>query len=405
MPIPSDIMLGLVLDALPARIFWKDRNSTFIGANQKFAEDARVRGPEDLVGKCDFDFYPPKQAEAFRADDREVMESGKAKVGIEEQLTLANGETIWLETNKLPLIDATGQVVGVLGSYRDVTERKRAAEERQSLVEELTLARDSALKANAAKTIFIANMSHELRTPLNAIIGFSDLLLEEDSDGMSREELTQDLMKIRVAAGQLLGVVDDILDLSKLSSGRVILQDDPISPPALIEEVMETLSRMADAHNVRLAWDAPPPNFWTVCDGRKLRQCLFNVISNACKFTRNGDVLVRLDRESAAGSEKFVVTVRDSGIGMNADQLRRLFLPFAQVDASIRRSFGGTGLGLAVTRSLVELMGGEISVESAVGVGSTFVLKFPLVACADQDEGPRPLRKPPCGRSTFCGVG
>lgn len=367
MTIPSDIMLGLVLHALPARIILEGSRFHVCRREPKFAEDAHVGAPIELVGKCDFDFYPQEQAEAFRADDRQVIESGKAKIGIEEPLTLANGETIWLETSKLPLINAAGQIVGVLGSYRDVTERKRAAEERQRLVEELTVARDPALKANAAKTIFIANMSHELRKPLNAIIGFSDLLLEEDSEGMSREELTQDLMKIRAAAGQLLGVVNDILDLSKLSSGRVILKDDPISPSALIEEVMETLSRMAEAHNVRLAWDAPPPSFWTLCDGRKLRQCLFNAISNASKFTRNGDVLVRLEQVSIAGAERVVVTVRDSGIGMNADQLRRLFLPFAQVDASVRRSFGGTGLGLAVTRSLVELMGGEISVERTVG--------------------------------------
>lgn len=374
----AETMLTAVLDALPGGVFWKDRDSRFLGGNRQFLEDCGVACAADIVGKTNFEFYGA-QAEAYRADDLNVMTTGDAKLGIEEPFKLASGKTIWVETNKTPLLDAAGEVVGVLGAYQDVTARRNAADERERLIADLTTTRNFAIEAHATKSMFIANMSHELRTPLNAIIGYGELIQEEASAQSAR-----DIQRILVAARHLLGMVNNILDLSKISAGAMSMRPEVVSPSAVISEVIDALQQFAAQNQTQLRWSDGTPAFETWCDAVKLRQCLFNLVSNACKFTKGGTVDVALSCAVHDGAPVFVTTVRDTGIGMSPDQVERLFTPFVQADGNISRVYGGTGLGLAITRSLAQIMGGDVAVRSTFGEGSTFVLTLPCAPMAEE---------------------
>ncbi|MBC7767677.1 MAG: PAS domain-containing sensor histidine kinase [Phycisphaerales bacterium] len=368
-----ELMLSMVLDAMPVRVFWKDRDSRYVGCNQHFADEVGLPNPQHVVGKSDFDFCSREQAETFRAVDLEVMQSGVPLISVERPAVLANGETIWVDCSTLPLRNAAGEIIGVLTTYLDITARRKASDERARLIEDLITARDAALSASASKSAFVANMSHELRTPLNAIIGYSELLREESSD----ESTSHDLDCIVASGRHLLGLVNDILDLSKLGAGRMVLHDEAVSPAAIISEVMDALTLMAERTGTDLRWAAPPPTFSTLCDALKLRQCVLNLVSNACKFAKNGVVEVGLQREWREGASEFVVNVKDTGIGISPEQMLRLFQPFAQADPSVTRAYGGTGLGLAITRQLAENMGGDVVADSVLGEGSTFTLRLP----------------------------
>jgi len=366
-------MLSLVLDAMPVRVFWKDRDGRYLGCNQLFAQEVGLNDPREIVGKTDFDFCTTEQAETFRADDIEVMNAGVASMSVERPAVLANGETVWVEASKHPLRDSAGEIIGVLATCLDITERRKASDERARLIEDLITARDAALSASASKSAFVANMSHELRTPLNAIIGYSELLREETTD----ESAARDLDRILAAGRPLRGLVNDILDLSKLGAGRMMLHDEAVSPAVVVSEVMEALALMAAKDGTTLRWAAPPPSFSTISDALKLRQCVLNLVSNACKFAKGGVVEVSLKREWRAGASEFLISVRDTGIGISPEQMSRLFQPFAQAEHGIARQYGGTGLGLAITRQLAQAMGGDVVAESALGEGATFTLRLP----------------------------
>jgi signal transduction histidine kinase len=223
-------------------------------------------------------------------------------------------------------------------------------------------------------------MTHELRTPLNAIIGYAELIQEDASDISS--QTNSDLARILVAGRHLLSLVNDILDISKIGAGAVVVQQDIVMPAAIVGEVMDALGGAAARNSTRLRWTKPPTMVTTLCDAVKLRQCVFNLVSNACKFTANGEVTISLAIDEESDAPAFTVEVRDTGIGMTAEQLSRLFQPFSQADASITRAYGGTGLGLALTRSLAQAMGGDVSVTSAPGEGSTFSLRLPCPTVA-----------------------
>jgi signal transduction histidine kinase len=226
-------------------------------------------------------------------------------------------------------------------------------------------------EANRAKSQFLANMSHELRTPLNAIIGYTEMLLEDENTA----HFTAELERIRVAARHQLAMVNDILDLAKVEAGRmeVLLEDSDIG--ALLQELAGTAAPLAAANRNRLTVEEPAPGeLRLVTDPAKLRQCLLNLTGNACKFTRDGEVRVRAELRCGA----LMIAVSDTGIGMTAEQIAQLFVPFTQADSSTTRRFGGTGLGLSITRSLVEILGGEVSVTSEPGQGSTFTITLPV---------------------------
>ncbi|MBY0448648.1 MAG: GAF domain-containing protein, partial [Hyphomonadaceae bacterium] len=253
-------------------------------------------------------------------------------------------------------------------------ERQRLEERVAARTSELQLALEAADAASRSKSQFLANMSHELRTPLNAIMGYGELLLES-AQAEARAEDEQDLQRIIAASRRLLGLINGVLDMAKVEAGGMEVELGEYDPRALAQEVLDHVRPAADSNNVRLEMELCGEIGAGFSDAFKLGQCLINLLSNAVKFTHDGSVClsVWLDR-----CDLLVFQVRDTGIGMSEEQVQRLFQPFVQADSSTTRRFGGTGLGLAITKRIAQLLGGEVSVESQIGEGSTFRLMVPL---------------------------
>jgi signal transduction histidine kinase/DNA-binding response OmpR family regulator len=246
-----------------------------------------------------------------------------------------------------------------------------------NIATELMSARDHALEANRAKSTFLANMSHELRTPLNAIIGYSELLEEESADS-GREDFIPDLKKIQTAARHLLLLINDILDFSKIEAGKMDMYIEDIDVPRMIHDIITTVTPMVEKNSNTLRMEIAPDVKMMRADMTKVRQILFNLLSNASKFTAEGDITLNVALETYNNVPWIVFRVSDTGIGMSSDQLARLFEEFMQADTSTTRKYGGTGLGLAISRRFCQLMGGDIAVESQSGLGSVFTVHLPV---------------------------
>ena len=238
--------------------------------------------------------------------------------------------------------------------------------------------KDRAIAANHAKSSFLANMSHELRTPLNAIIGYSEMVQEDLAVQMDREAITADLEKIRSAGKHLLELINSVLDLSKVEAGKMDLYLETFAVSGLLEEVISILRPLADKNANILEVKYKNNTGSMHADLTKVRQSLFNLISNACKFTEGGRVTVAAERASRSGREFVTFTVTDTGIGMTPQEVSKVFNPFTQADASTTRKYGGTGLGLALSRRFAQMMGGDIAIESVKGKGSTFRFWVPV---------------------------
>ena len=261
---------------------------------------------------------------------------------------------------------------------RILDEIERRDVELKRAFEDLEAARASAESANVAKSQFLATMSHELRTPLNAIIGYSEMLMETAEERGAEEE-RQDLSRVHGAAHRLLSLINDVLDLSKIEAGGMLPSASPLSVDAMVADAIATVTPTASANGNTLTLDATSPLGEADTDGFKLSQCLLNLLANAAKFTKDGQVKLRAKRLSEAGRDWLVFEVVDTGIGISAEAQARLFQPFVQADASTTRAYGGTGLGLAITRRLARMLGGDVTVKSAPGQGSAFTLRVPAL--------------------------
>ena len=282
-----------------------------------------------------------------------------------------------------PILDQRQQFMGRLVILRDITAQKVVEQELRNqkqllhdLAEEYRKAKEEAETANIAKSIFLANMSHELRTPLNAIIGYSEML-QEDANAGEYEALPNDLSRIEQSGRHLLGLINDILDLSKIEAGKMHLHLEQFPVMAVVKEVADTVRLLIAHNNNRLTIQTNDVGE-IVADMTKLRQVLFNLLSNAAKFTERGDIILRVTQQTADSQPTLIIEVHDTGIGMTSEQIAKLFQPFMQGDDSTTRKFGGTGLGLAISRRFCQMMGGDITVTSQPGFGSTFTIHLPI---------------------------
>jgi PAS domain S-box-containing protein len=369
----SEAHLRTLVRTMPDLIWLKDANGVYLTCNPRF-EQFFGADEADIVGKTDHDFVPKELADSFRAHDRAAMEKGSSVN--EEALTFARGEHQGIfETVKTPTYDAQGRLLGVLGVAREITERKE-------LEKTLQQARVAAEAAAEAKGSFLANMSHEIRTPMNAIIGLTELALRTTLTPRQQDYLG----KVHVAANSLLGILNDILDLSKVESGKLHLERTVFNLDDVLDGIATVLAVQVEEGGLELLFSRKPDvPTRLVGDPLRLSQVLTNLTSNARKFTEQGDIVVSTELVRLQGNDVTLrFAVRDSGIGMTAEQMARLFQPFSQADDSTTRRFGGTGLGLAISRQLVEMMGGRIWVDSQPGRGSTFTFeaKFELASDA-----------------------
>jgi len=287
----------------------------------------------------------------------------------EHRLRRRDGVYRHMSVRAVPILAEDGSLREWVGTHSDITERKEA---------ELAVAaaKEAAEEANRAKSQFIANMSHELRTPLSAVIGYSEMLQEELED-LGEPTLIADMKKIESNARHLLGLINDVLDLSKIEAERIEIYAEEFSVDEVVRDVAATVEGLVEKKGNALDVSVPAEAGLAHTDQTKLRQCLINLLSNAAKFTENGRIRLDVSREVQGGADWLAFTVSDDGIGMSPEQVGRLFERFTQADASTTRRFGGTGLGLSITRSFAQMLGGEISVESREGEGTRFTMRLP----------------------------
>jgi two-component system sensor histidine kinase/response regulator len=354
-----------ILSNLPSIVTLQDRQGTIHYGNERFKA---VVGRASVAGSCLPDLFPPDVAERFWARDLETFETGAPQTTEETVDDPTHGESTFLTSRFLiddPIEDA--KLLGVIAT--DITELK-------ALQTALEKARAEAEAATAAKTAFLATMSHEIRTPMNGVLGMIEALAATDLDDNQRSKVDT----LRESGGMLLRLLNDILDSSKIEAGRIELEETRFSPRALAESVCETHAPKAEARGVAVEIeDDGAGDVARMGDPLRVRQIVHNLVSNAVKFTERGAVRLGLFGD---GDGNLVLRISDDGVGMTPEQAARIFDRFSQAEASTSRRFGGTGLGLSIVKGLVEAMRGSVTVESAPGVGSTFVVTLPLPRAA-----------------------
>ncbi len=367
------IFLKTLLNSIPNPIFFKNSQGTYLGCNQAFEQCLGL--PEaQIVGHTVHHLYPKTEADKYHEFDVATYQN-HGNLSHEETLKYSDGSLHEVVIQRTAFTSADGQLAGLVGIVTDITQHKRAEEV-------LRHAKEAAEQANRAKSSFLANMSHELRTPLNAILGYSEILQEEMAES-GCEELVTDVQKVYAAGKHLLGLINDILDLSKIEAGKMDLHNETFGLTALIQEVVTTLDPLLKTKENQLTLECVEPLGNMYADLTKVRQMLFNLLSNAAKFTEAGVITLTVTRDSDKDTDWITFRVSDQGIGMTPEQLRKLFQPFTQADSSTSRKYGGTGLGLTITRRFAEMMGGTVTVDSQFGYGSTFVIRLPAYVITD----------------------
>ncbi|GEO99523.1 hybrid sensor histidine kinase/response regulator [Methylobacterium haplocladii] len=320
--------------------------------------------------------HPDDRAQAAEVWARSV-EAAKP-YEIDYRLLRHDGEWRDTEVRGVPVLAEDGSIREWVGINIDITARKEAEAESER-------ARAAAEAANLAKSQFLANMSHELRTPLSAVIGYSEMLAEELED-IDEARLLPDLRKIEASARHLLGLINDVLDISKIEAGRMTLSAETFAVADLIEDVTAATQSLTAKKRNAFSLDLAPDLGAMHQDQLKLRQALINLIGNAAKFTQDGEITLRAERTTVDGADWLRFSVIDTGIGLTPEQAGRLFERFSQADESTTRQFGGSGLGLAITRAFCERMGGDIGVESIFGQGATFTIRVPATLAAEEED-------------------
>lgn len=320
--------------------------------------------------------------DAIHPDDRDRIKAAFEKqvrgdYDEEYRVVRSDGSVCWVRDRAFPVMGETGEIYRIVGIAEDITQRK--------LAEEFQKVAQTAQAASQAKSAFLANMSHELRTPLNAIIGYSDML-KEDAEDLGCEDFIPDLHKIQTAGKHLLSLISDILDISKIEAGRMELYLETFNPASLIDDVVSTVEALVEKNSNKFEVDRAGDLGLMYADIIKTRQILLNLLSNAAKFTQSGTIKISVERVTNKGSkiqkledcsDSIIFRVADTGIGIPPEQMQHLFQAFMQGDASTTRQYGGTGLGLTISRHFCLMMGGDMQVQSQLGSGSVFTVCLP----------------------------
>jgi PAS domain S-box-containing protein len=375
--------LRAVIDHLPAGLVLKDGNGVHMLANQQFQELYGLQGRE-VIGSTAAEHFPEVQAEVIAEQDRTVLRTG-IPMEAEMEVTRLDGEKVFCMITRFPVLDSSGHAIGVGSIHVNISEIKE--KERQ-----LRIARDEAERANHAKSAFLANMSHELRTPLNAIIGFSEIMEQGLFGPLGNPQYRGYAEDIRRSASHLLSIISDILDLSKIEAGRMELHEELIDIAQVVGSCRTIVKEAAANAELSLRIDVPedlPPLY---ADKRSVRQILLNLLSNSIKFTPSGGRIMVGARLEPNG--EFALVVSDTGVGMTADGIEIVLQPFGQIESAHTRTHNGTGLGLPISKSLAEIHGGSMTVESTVGEGTEITVRFPArrvgnLALTEADAGRR----------------
>jgi PAS domain S-box-containing protein len=363
----SEARFRLAVETLGEGVLIADVRDVVVYVNSRMCELSGYAAPEMIGAEVGALLVPPEEVPAY-AERMQLRLQGVPE-RYEIRLRRKDDQRFVAEVNSTPFRDGKGRIVGTLSAIMDVSERKR-------IEEELVAAVDASEDASRAKSAFLANMSHELRTPLNAVIGYSEMLQEELS-ARGLAELLGDLDKIHASGKHLLRLINDILDVSKIEAGKMELITEVLDVKDLVNDVSSTVAPLAEEAGNALQVRCQGELGTMRADATRVRQVLLNLLSNASKFTERGRITLTVDRAAINGAPWLRFRVADTGIGMTPDQLGKLFKPFTQADASTTRRYGGTGLGLVISRQLCQMMGGEVLVESEPGRGSTFTIVLP----------------------------
>ena len=348
----------------------------------------RIKGysAEEIVGQHFSRFYPREDIQSGKPQRDLDVVAAQGQFEDEGWRVRQDGSAFWANVAFTAIRDQGGNLRGFAMLTRDLTEPMK-------IEATLTKAKDAADAANQAKSAFLATMSHELRTPMNAILGYSEILMEDAKD-KGQEDFIPDLQKIHASGNHLLNLINNILDLSKIEAGKMDLFLESFGISRVIEDVVSTIRPLVEKNANTLQVHCAADLGTMHADLTKVRQSLFNLLSNACKFTENGTITLEVSPELIGGVDWIKFSVSDTGIGMAPDQMEKLFQPFVQGDASTSRKFGGTGLGMTITHRFCQMMGGEISAASEPGRGTTFTIRLPAQVKIQPPEE-APLSEPP----------
>ncbi len=370
------MLLDKIFSSSPDLIWYMDMDGRYLAVNPRFASISGQR-PEQFVGRVAIEMLPREIANGFDQNDREAL-AGRRALYTEERVVFADGHVEVLDSVRTPIKDANGALVGLLGYARNVNKRVTAEEALRQTQLDLEQAVADANRANEHKGDFLARMSHEIRTPMNAIIGITNIVqkkLQGTTSEANKAEVLGHVNQIETSSQHLLGLLNDILDISKIEAGKIELSEEAMELGKLANTVAGIIKPRCDEKGITFTthFDTFRPSTF-LSDSLRLRQVLINLLGNAVKFTPERGIIdfyiKKLDQRDGRTLVHF--SVKDSGIGISKDAQANIFEPFEQGNRKVSRQFGGTGLGLAISRSIVQLFGGAIELNSELGAGSEF---------------------------------